>query len=125
IFDNRMRECAHPVLMIFDNRMGQWCMGRSPRPVGTRGGCGEGRGPGACPCCHAILLEVHAMPKGLSPDEDKHQAPSSTQPHPLSLQDGATSFPHSVVKIHQETTLAPQLPQRSKFLDNAWQDFEQ
>jgi len=35
------------------------------------------------------------------PDEDKHQAPSSTPPNPLSLQDGLRLLLHSVVKIHQ------------------------
>jgi len=35
------------------------------------------------------------------PDEDKHQAPSSTPPHPLSLQDGLRLLLHSVVNIHQ------------------------
>src|SRR6266851_523906 len=34
------------------------------------------------------------------PDEDKHKAPSSTPPHPLSLQDGLRLLLHSVVNIH-------------------------
>ncbi len=34
------------------------------------------------------------------PDEDKHKAPSSTPPNPLSLQDGLHLLLHSVVKIH-------------------------
>jgi hypothetical protein len=33
------------------------------------------------------------------PNEDKHKAPSSTPPHPLSLQDGLRLLLHSVVKI--------------------------
>jgi len=41
---------------------------------------------------------------GPHPDEDKHKAPASTQPLPLSLQDaGALLLPDSVVKIHQDT----------------------
>ncbi len=39
------------------------------------------------------------------PNEDKHQAPSSTPPRPLSLQDAGghfLSFPDSVVTIHQD-----------------------
>src|SRR5258706_558105 len=41
------------------------------------------------------------------PNEDKHKAPSSTPPHPLSLQDPGPQapqwigFPDSVVNIHQ------------------------
>ena len=72
------------------------------RPVGTRGGCGEGRGPGACPRRNTILLGSVQIPLGdVDPDEDKHQAPSSTQPLPLSLQDaGALLLPDSVGKIH-------------------------
>ena len=35
-----------------------------------------------------------------SPHEDRHKAPSSSQPFPLSLQYGErSSFPHQVVKI--------------------------
>ena len=40
-----------PVLMNFSNRMQQCAW---PRPVGTRGGCGEGWGPCACPGGNAI-----------------------------------------------------------------------
>src|SRR6266852_4056959 len=36
------------------------------------------------------------------PHQDKHQAPSSTLLHPLSLQDAGRTFPHSVGKVHQE-----------------------
>ncbi len=36
------------------------------------------------------------------PHEDKHKAPSSTPPHPLSLQDAGRTFPDSVGTIHQE-----------------------
>ena len=42
-----------------------------------------------------------------SPHEDKHKAPASTQPHPLSLQETGdvgiplTPFPRSVGTIHQ------------------------
>src|SRR6266478_4005816 len=59
--DDRMGECALPVLMMVDNRIREWCGPvplvlndqtrecAGPRPVGTRGGCGAGWGPGACP----------------------------------------------------------------------------
>ena len=64
--DDRMGECALPVLMMFDNRRREWCGPvlmvlndqprecACPRPVGTRGGCGAGWGPGACPCGSSI-----------------------------------------------------------------------
>ena len=35
------------------------------------------------------------------PNEDKHKAPSSTPPRPLSLQDAGRTFPDSIVKHHQ------------------------
>ena len=64
------------------------------RPVGTRGGCGEGWGPCACPRGIAIRLGSIVSRRGVSSNlnesrchEDKHQAPSSTQPLSLSLQD--------------------------------------
>src|SRR5258708_22349310 len=58
--DDRMGECALPVLMMFDTRRREWCgpvlmvfndQTREcpcPRPVGTRGGGGAGVGPCAC-----------------------------------------------------------------------------
>ncbi len=39
-------------------------------------------------------------------DEDKHQAPSSTPPRPLSLQDAGRTFPDSIVKHHQDAGAA-------------------
>src|SRR5712692_5272496 len=71
-------------------------------PVGTRGGCGAGGGPCACPGGNAV--QSH-------PNQDKHKAPSSTPPRPLSLQDLGPQapqwigFPDSVVNIHQVSGL--------------------
>src|SRR5713101_5589373 len=45
--------------------------------VGTRGRCGEGRGPCACPGCHAIPLGFHDIP-GQSPSPQTSTRP----PHP-------------------------------------------
>jgi hypothetical protein len=51
------------------------------------------------------LEEYIEKPVGSYPDEDKHKAPTSTFPRPLSLQDAgpqaSPSFPHWVVKLHQ------------------------
>src|SRR6266851_122833 len=55
-------------------------------PVGTRGGCGAGWGPGACPGGNALQWGLRGAIRS-HPNEDKHQAPSSTPPRPLSLQD--------------------------------------
>src|SRR5712692_715880 len=55
-------------------------------PVGTRGGCGAGWGPGACPGGNASQWGLRGAQRS-HPNEDKHQAPSSTPPRPLSLQD--------------------------------------
>ncbi|HEU0002326.1 MAG TPA: hypothetical protein VFQ36_15590 [Ktedonobacteraceae bacterium] len=74
----------------------------SPRPVGTRGGRGVGWGPCACPAGNIIRTGSHdpqqiagkgterGMPGGSQLDEDKHKAPSSAPPRPLSLQDVGT-----------------------------------
>src|SRR5260370_38479359 len=76
-------------------------------PVGTRGGCGAGWGPGACPGGNAIQWGLRGAQRS-HPNEDKHQAPSSTPPRPLSLQDPGLQapqwigFPDSVVNIHQD-----------------------
>jgi hypothetical protein len=45
------------------------------------------------------------MPRQMTyPNEDKHKAPSSTPPRPLSLQDaGALPLPDLIVNIHQVT----------------------
>jgi hypothetical protein len=75
------------------------------RPVGTRGGCGEGWGPGACPAGSAIQWGFRGANRS-HPNQDKHQAHSSTPPRPLSLQDAGghfLSFPYWVVTIHQDT----------------------
>src|SRR5713101_3463932 len=78
-------------------------------PVGTRGGCGVGWGPCACPGGNAIQWGLRGANRS-HPNQDKHKAPSSTPPHPLSLQDPGPQAPHwigfpdSVVKIHQVST---------------------
>ena len=43
------------------------------------------------------------MPEEAFLHEDKHKAPTRPRILPLSLQDGATSFPVSVVTIHQNS----------------------
>ena len=56
------------------------------------------------------------------PNEDKHKAPSSTLPRPLSLQDAGDAsvpmvqLPHSVVKIHQDGGNAHYPIRSSKFI---------
>src|SRR6266852_7442103 len=79
-------------------------------PVGTRGGCGAGWGPGACPGGNASQWGLRGAQRS-PPNEDKHKAPSSTPPRPLSLQDLGPQapqwigFPDSVVNIHQVSGL--------------------
>ena len=66
------------------------------RPVGTRGGRGEGWWPCACPGGLTSGLGC-VRPTGLLPTR------TSTRPlRPLSLQDAGRTFPHSVGKVHQE-----------------------
>src|SRR5712692_11796336 len=79
-------------------------------PVGTRGGCGAGWRPCACPGGNALHWGLCGANRS-HPNQDKHKAPSSTPPRPLSLQDPGTQasqwigFPDSVVNIHQGWTL--------------------
>jgi len=40
--------------------------------------------------------------RGSHPNQDKHQAPSSTPPRPLSLQDAGRTFPDAIVNHHQD-----------------------
>src|SRR5712692_6790786 len=75
--------------------------------VGTRGGCGAGWGPCACPGGNAIHGGLCGATRP-HPNEDKHKAPSSPPPRPLSLQDAGghfLSFPDSVVTSHQDGDL--------------------
>ena len=60
------------------------------RPVGTGGGCGEGKGPGACPAGQGrgVIGQCVTNPNESGCDEDRHQAPASAPPLPLSLQGG-------------------------------------
>ena len=116
------------------------------RPVGTRGGCGEGWGPCACPGGNTICQGFREAAWSHS-DEDKHKAPSSTPPRPLSLQkttpsgrqnlsfllntghiplilrdnffcrdSGALPFPYSVVKIYQDAGSFHYPNRSSKFI---------
>src|SRR6266849_10012776 len=61
-------------------------------PVGTRGGCGAGWGPGACPDGNAIHWGLRGA-NSSHPNQDQHQALSSTPPRPLSLQDPGPQAP--------------------------------
>src|SRR5947209_6633241 len=75
-----------------------WGLLASQGSVGTRGGCGAGWGPCACPGGNAIPWGLHGANRS-QPNQDKHKAPSSTPPRPLSLQDEERTLPDSVVKI--------------------------
>jgi hypothetical protein len=54
------------------------------RLVGTRGGCGDGWGPCACPRRNVIPLGFREV-KWFTPNKDKHKAPASAPPRLLSL----------------------------------------
>ena len=55
-----------------------------------------------------LVLVATRFPWGLRranrshPNQDKHKAPSSTPPRPLSLQDAGRTFPDSIVNHHQD-----------------------
>jgi len=81
-------------------------MAWSPRPVGTRCGCGDGWGPCACPRGNTILLGLRDVPTGLGPQWDRTPTRTSARPpHPpnpasLSLQDDDGTLPlHSPVHL--------------------------
>jgi hypothetical protein len=99
-----------------------------PRPVGTRGGCGDGRGPCACPADTAIrrgsvrhdgrtstrtsTRPPHPLHPAPCPYRTKGTQASPSGPHSFVTihQDGGghgLSFPASGGKVHQETTLFP------------------
>ena len=44
---------------------------------------------------------IAADTEGSHSHEDRHKAPTSTQPFPLSLQDDGHPSPHSIAKVHQ------------------------
>jgi hypothetical protein len=92
-------------LMNFDTRIGSCPGSVRARPVGTRGGCGDGRGPGACPRPHRVGMGRPMM----SPIQDKHQAPVSTPPCPLSLQPDDVPHPGQAPgpRIHPTPPLVP------------------
>src|SRR5581483_7234828 len=75
-----------------------------PRPVGTRGGCREGRGPCACPRHHAIPVGYNDVP----PDDVPRTRTSTRPPHPLypapcPYRTEETLFPVLAGKNHQNT----------------------
>ena len=71
-------------------------------PLGTRGGVGRMWGPCACPRPIHVIRRNITQPTESRCHEDKHKTPTLHHIHPLSLQDGARTFPHSVVKNHQD-----------------------
>src|SRR5260221_5349126 len=107
--ENRRREWCGSVLMVLNDQTRECAC---PRPVGTRGGCGAGWGPGACPAGNASQWGLRGATRS-HPNQDKHQAPSSTPPRPLSLQDPGPQapqwrgFPESGVNIQQVYELFP------------------
>src|SRR5581483_729008 len=88
------------VLIKFANRIGEEACLRS---VGTRGGCGEEWGPGACPCGSVIRwVFVRGRSQTAPPrtsTRPPHPLPSS--PCPYTTRTPPPSFPHSVGKLHQ------------------------
>jgi hypothetical protein len=74
-------------LMNVDNR---WRKRGTRRPVGTRGGCGEGRGPGACPGGNTMRLGS-VRPTGLIPPRT-----STRPPHPPH----STPCPYRTGNVH-------------------------
>ena|SRR6266851_2868645 len=87
--DDRMGSCALPVLLMVATRIREWCGPvllvfhdqtrecAGPRPVGTRGGCGAGWGPGACP-------PRSSMRWGSVRQDGRTRTRTSTRPpHPL------------------------------------------
>src|SRR5258708_36440336 len=69
--------CLLSPLMKFADRMGS-CR--------DKGRCGAGWGPCACPGGNASQWGFRGANRS-HPNQDKHKAPSSTPPRPLSLQD--------------------------------------
>src|SRR5215469_8631413 len=66
----------------------------------------RGKGPCACPPRNTIRLG--SVRGDADPDADKHKAPTSTQPLPLSLQDAGTPLlPDAVGKIVGAQCIAP------------------
>ncbi len=92
--------CRDSINLRPDETLTTECSNERSRPVGTRGGCEVGRGPCACPRGMKIRLGS-VRQHGHTPNEDKHKAPSSTQPRPLSLQDGGTHITAFGWKIRQ------------------------
>src|SRR5579859_4414896 len=58
-----------------------------PHPVGTGGGCEDGWGPCACPSCGLRSVGLtKTRTNRVATERDRHKAPASTPPLPLSLQ---------------------------------------
>ena len=92
------------------------------RPVGTRGGCGEGRGPRACPGADEIA-SVWRRRQGPEPPprtstRPPHPYPSS--PCPYRTRTPAPPLPHSGGTIHHNED-APHSPIRvAHIIRNYW-----
>src|SRR5712692_4830191 len=98
-FNDRMgswHETDASVLLNFDNRIGSW-HGPSCRDNGRM----WGRVGALCLSwseCDSVVVSRWAWPDHPAPD--KHKAPSSALPHPLSLQDaGAASVPTRMIPL--------------------------
>src|ERR1700736_3712545 len=92
IFDDRIgesRETLAPVLMIFDNRIQQCTL---LRPVGTRGGCGDGWGPCACPRWGATILP-HGTPTNRTPTRTGTRPPHPPNPAHCPYRTEHTNYP--------------------------------
>ncbi len=62
---------------------------------------GQGGGLVLVPGGNAIQWGLRGANRS-HPNQDKHKAPSSTPPRPLSLQDAGRTFLDSIVKHHQD-----------------------
>jgi hypothetical protein len=71
--------CHDALLMNIDDRMGVMCV---TRPVGTRGGCGAGWGPGACPGGNALHWGLRGA-KRSHPQRGQAPGPLIHTPTPL------------------------------------------
>src|SRR5581483_5505521 len=93
-------------MMNLDNRPDEFFQSNrgmaSLRSVGTRGGCGEGRGPGACPAGSAIRLGcVNHDGRTSTRTSTRPLPPLPSSPCPYRTRTPPPSFPHSVGTYHQ------------------------
>ena len=91
---------ALSVLMNFDDQMGELYLPsgrlRPGRPVGTRGGCGGGWGPCACPVGNAIR-PGSVRPDGRTPTRTSTRPPHPPNPTPCPYRTRAGVSRHSPV----------------------------